>query len=129
MLLHHAGVNISAFIDNLPHGKDTVDFSTPDASGSTSQAANIIEALEVCLAQSGVLRGILCMCCGGCVAASVGALCVVRFVECLIFFACTRGVGVVACMRSNPVANGEIMGAVFSACSFCTNGWEMCVWW
>lgn len=45
-----AGVNISPFIDNLPLGKDTVNFSTADASGSTSQAANIIEALEVIIA-------------------------------------------------------------------------------
>ena len=40
-------VNISPFIANLPFGKDTQAFSTEDASGSTSQAANIIEALEV----------------------------------------------------------------------------------
>jgi len=40
-------VDISPFIKNLPFGKDTVDFSTDDASGSTSQAANIIEALEI----------------------------------------------------------------------------------
>ena len=40
-------VNISPFISNLPRGKSTVAFSTPDASGSTSQAANIMEALEV----------------------------------------------------------------------------------
>ncbi|WP_227762809.1 ABC-ATPase domain-containing protein [Zhaonella formicivorans] len=39
-------VNISPFIANLPFGKDTVRFSTDDASGSTSQAANIMEALE-----------------------------------------------------------------------------------
>lgn len=39
-------VDISPFISNLPFGKDTVSFSTDDASGSTSQAANIIEALE-----------------------------------------------------------------------------------
>eukprot|EP00747_Dinoflagellata_sp_TGD_P046708 gnl/TRDRNA2_/TRDRNA2_144588_c0_seq1.p1 gnl/TRDRNA2_/TRDRNA2_144588_c0~~gnl/TRDRNA2_/TRDRNA2_144588_c0_seq1.p1 ORF type:complete len:426 (+),score=80.23 gnl/TRDRNA2_/TRDRNA2_144588_c0_seq1:464-1741(+) len=39
--------NISPFINNLPFGKDTSAFSTPDASGSTSQAANIMEALEV----------------------------------------------------------------------------------
>lgn len=39
-------VNISPFISNLPLGRDTVRFSTDDASGSTSQAANIIEALE-----------------------------------------------------------------------------------
>jgi predicted ABC-class ATPase len=36
-------VDISPFINNLPFGKDTTCFSTPDASGSTSQAANIIE--------------------------------------------------------------------------------------
>ncbi|MDQ2086867.1 ABC-ATPase domain-containing protein [Herbivorax sp. ANBcel31] len=40
-------VNISAFINNLPNGQDTKNFSTENASGSTSQAANIIEALEV----------------------------------------------------------------------------------
>jgi predicted ABC-class ATPase len=40
-------VNISPFINNLPFGKGTSDFSTEDASGSTSQAANIIEAMEV----------------------------------------------------------------------------------
>jgi len=40
-------VDISPFIDHLPHGKDTVRFSTENASGSTSQAANIIEALEM----------------------------------------------------------------------------------
>lgn len=34
------------FIRNLPNGKDTKKFSTLDASGSTSQAANTIEALE-----------------------------------------------------------------------------------
>ena len=39
-------VNISPFINNLPFDKDTTKFSTEDASGSTSQAANIIEALE-----------------------------------------------------------------------------------
>jgi predicted ABC-class ATPase len=40
-------VNISSFINNLPMGQDTVRFSTENASGSTSQAANIIEALEM----------------------------------------------------------------------------------
>ena len=40
-------VNISPFISNLPFGKDTTRFSTDDASGSTSQSANIIEALEM----------------------------------------------------------------------------------
>ncbi len=39
-------VDISAFISDLPLGKDTGSFSTEDASGSTSQAANIIETLE-----------------------------------------------------------------------------------
>ncbi|MBE9186118.1 ABC-ATPase domain-containing protein [Microcoleus sp. LEGE 07076] len=42
-----AGVNISPFINRLPQGRDTVQFYTENASGSTSQAANIIEALEV----------------------------------------------------------------------------------
>jgi predicted ABC-class ATPase len=39
-------VNISPFIANLPFGEDTTRFSTENASGSTSQAANIMEALE-----------------------------------------------------------------------------------
>jgi len=39
-------VDISPFIRNLPFGRDTRAFTTRDASGSTSQAANIIEALE-----------------------------------------------------------------------------------
>ena len=38
--------DISLFINHLPNGKDTVAFSTQDASGSTSQAANVVEALE-----------------------------------------------------------------------------------
>jgi predicted ABC-class ATPase len=40
-------VNISPFIRTLPLLKDTVRFSTENASGSTSQAANIMEALEM----------------------------------------------------------------------------------
>lgn len=40
------GVDISPFIKNLLNRKDTVRFSTEDASGSTSQAANLMEALE-----------------------------------------------------------------------------------
>jgi len=40
------GVDISPFIENLPNGVDTKCFSTQNASGSTSQAANIMEALE-----------------------------------------------------------------------------------
>ncbi len=40
-------VGIDPFISHLPFGRDTGRFSTDDASGSTSQAANIIEALEV----------------------------------------------------------------------------------
>ncbi|WP_238918413.1 ABC-ATPase domain-containing protein [Clostridium sp. YIM B02555] len=38
--------DISLFINNLPNGKDTVKFCTENASGSTSQAANIIEGIE-----------------------------------------------------------------------------------
>ncbi len=38
--------DISMFINDLPNGKDTIHFSTEDASGSTSQAANVIEAVE-----------------------------------------------------------------------------------
>src|SRR5699024_3942405 len=39
-------VNISAFINNLPGNKDTKQFFTENASGSTSQAANVMEASE-----------------------------------------------------------------------------------
>ncbi|MBV9281052.1 MAG: ABC-ATPase domain-containing protein, partial [Chloroflexi bacterium] len=39
-------VDISPFLSNLPTGADTTHFSTDDASGSTSQAAGIMEALE-----------------------------------------------------------------------------------
>jgi len=39
-------VDISPFINNLPYGRSTSAFSTDDASGSTSQAANIVEAVE-----------------------------------------------------------------------------------
>ncbi len=39
-------VDISMFISNLPNGKDTKGFGTEDASGSTSQAANVVEAME-----------------------------------------------------------------------------------
>ena len=39
-------INISPFINDLPNGKDTYAFDTEDASGSTSQAANVIESME-----------------------------------------------------------------------------------
>eukprot|EP00930_Biecheleria_cincta_P007349 TRINITY_DN108558_c0_g1_i1.p1 TRINITY_DN108558_c0_g1~~TRINITY_DN108558_c0_g1_i1.p1 ORF type:complete len:686 (-),score=120.61 TRINITY_DN108558_c0_g1_i1:127-2154(-) len=42
-----ASTDVSPFINNLPFEKDTRRFSTKDASGSTSQAANIVEALEM----------------------------------------------------------------------------------
>ncbi len=42
-----AGVDISPFINHLPQGRPTTQFSTANASGSTSQAATIIEALEM----------------------------------------------------------------------------------
>ncbi len=38
--------DISLFINHLPNGKDTKKFCTLDASGSTSQAANIVEGIE-----------------------------------------------------------------------------------
>ncbi|WP_229056309.1 ABC-ATPase domain-containing protein [Collinsella sp. D33t1_170424_A12] len=41
-----SGVDISLFIRELPGGRDTSCFSTVDASGSTSQAASTVEALE-----------------------------------------------------------------------------------
>ncbi len=39
--------DIRPFINHLPRGKDAKAFCSDDASGSTSQSANIIEALEV----------------------------------------------------------------------------------
>lgn len=39
-------VDISLFINDLPNKKDTKSFSTPDASGSTSQAAGVVENME-----------------------------------------------------------------------------------
>jgi predicted ABC-class ATPase len=44
---HVAGTDISNFIGNLPGGVDTSRFHSENASGSTSQAAAIVEALEV----------------------------------------------------------------------------------
>lgn len=41
-----SNTDISPFINHLPNKKDTVHFSTEDASGSTSQAANLMEAVE-----------------------------------------------------------------------------------
>lgn len=40
-------VDISAFVRDIPFGKDTRAFSTRNASGSTSQASAIMEALEI----------------------------------------------------------------------------------
>src|SRR5699024_533721 len=40
------GVNISPFINNLPHAQNTNRFTTENASGSTSQATNVVEAME-----------------------------------------------------------------------------------
>ncbi len=42
-----AGVDISSFISDLPQGRNTRFFCTENASGSISQAANIVEAMEV----------------------------------------------------------------------------------
>lgn len=39
-------VDISMFIRDLPNGKDTKAFYSEDASGSTSQAAGVVEAME-----------------------------------------------------------------------------------
>ncbi|MEL7142923.1 MAG: ABC-ATPase domain-containing protein [Cyanobacteria bacterium J06573_11] len=41
-----AGVDISPVINQLPKGRSSQDFSTTNASGSTSQAAGLIEAVE-----------------------------------------------------------------------------------
>ncbi|GAB3290285.1 ABC-ATPase domain-containing protein [Parasphingorhabdus pacifica] len=45
-------VDVSPFVSHLPTGADTTDFSTENASGSTSQAASIAESIE---AGAGVL--------------------------------------------------------------------------
>jgi predicted ABC-class ATPase len=42
-----AGNDLRPFINRLPLGRTTEDFSSENASGSTSQAANILESLEV----------------------------------------------------------------------------------
>jgi len=42
-----AGVDLRPFITNLPGARDTARFTTPDASGSTSLAAAIMESLEL----------------------------------------------------------------------------------
>lgn len=39
-------VDISLFINDLPNKKDTTKFTTEDASGSTSQAAAVVEGIE-----------------------------------------------------------------------------------
>ncbi|MEU6082452.1 ABC-ATPase domain-containing protein [Streptomyces sp. NPDC047108] len=39
-------VDVHAFVSHLPSGADTSDFSTDNASGSTSQAASLVEAVE-----------------------------------------------------------------------------------
>jgi predicted ABC-class ATPase len=44
---HVVKTDISPFIRNLPFREDTSGFSSENASGSTSQAANIIEAMEI----------------------------------------------------------------------------------
>ncbi|MDL5157117.1 ABC-ATPase domain-containing protein [Actinomycetospora termitidis] len=44
--------DVSAFVSHLPSGEPTDDFSTTNASGSTSQAASMVEAIE---AGAGVL--------------------------------------------------------------------------
>ena len=40
------GVDLTPFISHLPGGRETASFTTRNASGSTSQAASIIEAVE-----------------------------------------------------------------------------------
>lgn len=41
------GVDISSFIDDLPDGRATTSFDTRNASGSTSQAAALVESVEL----------------------------------------------------------------------------------
>eukprot|EP00980_Cylindrotheca_fusiformis_P003113 scaffold721_cov131-Cylindrotheca_fusiformis.AAC.3 len=58
-------VDISNFINNLPFGRDTSSFETPDASGSTSQAANIIERVWIPKRTFGqIVSSVLEMCIG-----------------------------------------------------------------
>lgn len=38
---------VSPFINNLPYGQDAKRLISDEASGSTSQATNIMEALEI----------------------------------------------------------------------------------
>ena len=45
-------LDLSLFIHNLPNGKDTKNFSTEDASGSTSQAAAVMEGSRQAAAPS-----------------------------------------------------------------------------
>jgi len=52
-----AGVDISPFIAKLPQGRSTSQFTTENASGSTSQAANIMEVLEAGLSGDAVGDG------------------------------------------------------------------------
>jgi predicted ABC-class ATPase len=52
-------VDISNFINNLPYGKDTTCFSSVDASGSTSQATNIVE-VSFWLEKRSYLYGTFC---------------------------------------------------------------------
>jgi predicted ABC-class ATPase len=42
-----AGVDLRPFIHDLPGDRDTASFTTPDASGSTSLAAGILESMEM----------------------------------------------------------------------------------
>ena len=42
-----AGVDLRPFIQDLPGDRETARFTSPDASGSTSLAADVMEALEV----------------------------------------------------------------------------------
>ena len=49
-------VDISPFINNLPLGRPTSDFSSDDASGSTSQAANIQARVHMAQSRACVSR-------------------------------------------------------------------------
>ena len=53
-------VNISPFIANLPFGKDTTNFHTPDASGSTSQVGACMR-WRASLCQAGVSAAGRCL--------------------------------------------------------------------
>lgn len=56
-----SSVNISPFINNLPFGQGTASFTTADASGSTSQATNIMEVRIYSYKKFGIVLPLECL--------------------------------------------------------------------